>query len=302
MNDFGSLITAMITPFKESDPNSVDYDALEKLLEHLVKTGTDSIVVSGTTGESPTLTHEEEAEIFKFVKSKTNALNPKVKIIFGTGSNSTQTVIESNKKAEALGADGALIVTPYYNKPNPKGLKAHFNEIAQNTSLPIILYNIPGRSVINMDANLIVEIAQENPNIVGLKEASNNIDQISKIRQSLGSEQFKIYSGDDSLTLAMMSVGADGVISVASHLAGNEMKAMISAFESGNTKESERIHHQLFPLFEALFIEPNPICVKAALNIQKICSEKVRKPLVELEPTQKKDLEKIIDKTLAILK
>lgn len=302
MNDFGSLITAMITPFKESDPNSVDYDALEKLVEHLAQTGTDSIVVSGTTGESPTLTHEEEAEIFKFTKEKANSINPNIKIIFGTGSNSTQTVIESNQKAEALGADGALIVVPYYNKPNQKGLKAHFDAIAKNTSLPIILYNIPGRSVINMSAELIIELAQENPNIVGLKEASNNIDQISKIRQSLDSNQFKIYSGDDSLTLAMMSVGANGVISVASHLVGNEMKEMISASTAGDTKKSEQIHHRLFSLFEALFVEPNPICVKAALNIQKICSAKVRKPLVELEESQEAELQKIIDKTLAILK
>lgn len=306
MANFGSLITAMITPFAANCKGDeallgdapIDFAATEKLINHLIETGTDSIVVSGTTGENPTLTHDEEQELFKFVKNKANAIDPNVKILFGTGSNCTRTVLESNREAEALGADGVLIVTPYYNKPNQKGLLAHFNRIASNTSLPIVLYNIPGRCVINMNADTICELIDANPNIVGLKEASNNLDQISEIRQKFDHNRFKIYSGDDSLTLGMMAVGADGVISVASHLAGKQMKDMIDYFVSGKAAEAEAIHKQLFPLFVELFKEPNPTCVKAALEMLGICSSALRQPLVELTAEQKQELKAVMDKAL----
>lgn len=296
---FGSLITAMITPFKQEDPYQIDFAAVERIVEHLIRTGTDSIIVSGTTGESPTLSHQEEQDLFRLVRNKANsidsAIGTKTKILFGAGSNSTQTAIESSKRAEELGADGLLIVTPYYNKPNQKGIKKHYSLIAQNTSLPIILYNIPGRSVINMGAEVIIELASEYPNIVGLKEASNNLDQVSRIRQVLANPPFWIYSGDDSLTLPMMSIGANGVISVASHLVGKEIKEMINLFLKNNLFEAEKLHRKLFPLFEALFKEPNPTCIKAALGIMGLCSPVLRPPLVELDDSQRKSLKTVLD-------
>ena len=305
MTDFGSLITAMITPFQGvnspdyCEHNSpVDYEATEKLVKHLIETGTESIVVAGTTGESSTLTHDEERKVFKLVKETAKAANPNVKIILGTGSNSTETVIASNKQAEALGADGVLIVVPYYNKPSAKGLKIHFDRIAKNTSLPIILYNIPGRTGIDMDLETTVYIVKNNPNIVGLKEASNNIDRISELRTKFDSKRFKIYSGDDSLTLPMMAAGANGVISVASHVAGKEMSEMISSFRSGNIERATEIHVKLFPLFKELFKEPNPTCVKAALNLIQICSPILREPLVQLTEDQTRELKHVLDATI----
>jgi 4-hydroxy-tetrahydrodipicolinate synthase len=295
-DEYGQVITAMATPFVKGDKHQVDYPATEKLIEHLINTGTDSLIISGTTGESPTLTHEEEIELLVFVKKTLDKLKSKAKIIFGAGSNSTQTAIKMSKLAEANGADALLIVTPYYNKPNQKGMKDHFTLIAKSTQLPIILYNVPGRCVVGLKAETIIELAKEHKNIIALKEASNNIDLISEIRQELDQENFAIYSGDDSLTLAMLATGADGVISVASHFVGNQMQEMIKAFNSGNNSKAIKIHLELFPLFSALFVEPNPTCVKEALEIIGLCSNELREPLVALNPEQKKNLEKIINK------
>ncbi len=294
MSQFGTLITAMISPFKADNAYALDLAAAERLTEHLVETGTDTIVVAGTTGESPTLTHDEEIELLKVVIAKTKSLGKGTKVIFGAGSNCTLTAIESSQRAEKLGVDGLLIVTPYYNKPNQKGLIEHYSQIAAKTSLPIILYNIPGRCVIDMKAETIIHLAKAHSNIIALKEASNNIDQVSRIRQELDASKFQIYSGDDSLTLPMMAVGAQGVVSVASHFVGSEMKAMIQAFAEGKAKEADAIHRKLFPLFSALFVEPNPTCTKAGLAIMSICSEQLRSPLVPLAPEQRKTLEQLI--------
>jgi len=290
---FGSLITAMITPFDLDE--AIDYAAVDRLVEHLVATGTDSIIVSGTTGESPTLTHEEEIELLKAVQAKVKKLGSATKIIFGAGSNSTATAVEMSLRAEAEGADALLHVVPYYNKPSQAGMISHFSKIASSTKLPIILYNIPGRCVVNMKAETIIHLAKNFDNIVALKEASNNIDQISAIRQELSSEQFKLYSGDDSLTLAMMAVGADGVISVASHLSGIEMKEMIRLFVEGKQKEAQAIHSKLFPLFQALFVEPNPTCLKAALSMLGLCLDTLRSPLVPLDEKSRSDLKALLD-------
>lgn len=295
---FGSLITAMVTPFKEEDSSKIDFEAVERITEHLINTGSDSIIVSGTTGESPTLSHKEEAELFKKVKSVVENSKLKVPLIFGAGSNSTSTAIESSRTAEELGANGLLIVTPYYNKPNSKGLKEHYRKIAQNTKLPIILYNVPGRCVVSLNAESVYELNREFPNIVALKEASNNLDRVSKIRSWLKKEEFSIYSGDDSLTLPMLSIGADGVISVASHLVGNLILKMISFYKTGKAVEAQEIHNKLFPLFEALFIEPNPTCIKEALCIIGLSSSKLRLPLVALEDDQKTQLKKIISEII----
>lgn len=288
--DAGEIITAMITPFKED--LSVDYVALEKLVNHLIENGTDAILVAGTTGETPTLSHEEEREIFLFVKK---VVNGRVKIVLGAGSNSTETAIESSKKAKELGADAILSVVPYYNKPSQKGMYEHFSSIAKAVDLPIILYNIPGRTGVNMLPSTIAKLANDYKNIVAVKQSNADLDLISDIK-SLCPKDFVIYSGDDSLTLPMMALGAHGVISVASHLVGNDMKKMISFFKSGKINEALEIHLNLYPLFKKLFMAPNPVPVKASLSHIGIIGEKVRRPLVELDVEEKKELLSILTK------
>ncbi len=262
MTGFGRVMTAMITPFDEA--GSVNYAVAEALAAHLIAHGTDTLVICGTTGESPTLSWDEEYQLFNVVK-QTVAGNAKV--IAGTGSNSTQEAIAATQKAEKLGLDGSLQVVPYYNRPPQEGLYRHFKAIAEATpDLPMILYNIPGRTGQNLAAETIARLA-EVPNIVGVKEASGSLDQVSQVRRSTPPE-FGIYSGDDSLTLPMLSVGGQGVISVASHLVGNSLQQMIRAFEQGQVQTATQIHLKLLPLFKALFITTNPIPVKAALRMQ----------------------------------
>lgn len=287
--DAGEVITAMITPFNED--LTIDYPSLKKLINHLIDTGSDAILVAGTTGETPTLSHEEEAHMFTFVK---NAVEGRVKIIMGAGSNSTQTAVESSVMAKKLGADAILSVVPYYNKPSQKGMYEHFAAVAKAIDLPIILYNIPGRTGVNMQPATIAKLASEFTNIVALKQSNSDLDLISDIK-SLCPDDFTIYSGDDSLTVPMMSLGAHGVISVASHIAGKEIKEMVSAFKSGNNSEALKIHLKLYPLFKKLFMAPNPVPVKAALANLGIIKEYVRKPLVVLDEEEKKELLAIID-------
>ena len=293
--DAGEVITAMITPFKKD--LSVDYDALEKLVNHLINNGTDTILVAGTTGETPTLSHEEEEQIFSFVKK---VVNGRVKIILGAGSNSTETAIKSSKKAKELGADAILSVVPYYNKPSQKGMYEHFAAIAKSVDLPIILYNIPGRTGVNMQPTSIAKLANEFKNIVAVKQSNADLDLISDIK-SLCPEDFAIYSGDDSLTLPMMSLGAHGVISVASHLVGNEIKKMITAFKNGKNKEALDTHISLYPLFKKLFMAPNPVPVKASLAYLGVINEEVRKPLVVLDCEEKQELLAILDKYSSLI-
>jgi 4-hydroxy-tetrahydrodipicolinate synthase len=262
VSNFGRVLTAMITPFKAD--GSVDYAVAEALAAHLVNHGTDSLVVCGTTGESPTLSWDEEYELFKVVQQATVG---KAKIIAGTGSNSTQEAIAATQKADKLGLDGSLQVVPYYNKPPQTGLYRHFRAIAEATpDLPIILYNIPGRTGQNLLPETVAHLA-EIPNIVAIKEASGNLDQVSQVRR-LTPPEFSIYSGDDSLTLPMLAVGGQGVISVASHLVGDLLQQMIQAFANGQGQTATQIHLQLFPLFKVLFATTNPIPVKAALRLQ----------------------------------
>ena len=286
----GEVITAMITPFKED--LSVDYVALEKLVNHLIENGTDTILVAGTTGETPTLSHDEETEIFEFVKK---VVNGRVKIIMGAGSNSTQTAIESSLKAKRLGADAILTVVPYYNKPSQKGMYQHFASIAKAVDLPIILYNIPGRTGVNMLPATIAKLAKDFPNIVAVKQSNADLDLISDIK-SMCPEDFVIYSGDDSLTLPMMSLGANGVISVASHIVGKEIKEMITAFNAGDNKKALNIHLKLYPIFKKLFMAPNPVPVKEALTRFGLIKNFVRNPLITLDEDEKKELYSVIDK------
>lgn len=286
----GELITAMVTPF--NDDLTIDYPALEKLVNHLIETGSDAILVAGTTGETPTLSHEEEHEMFYFVKKIAAG---RVKVIMGAGSNSTETAVASSIKAKDLGADAILTVVPYYNKPSQKGMYEHFSSIAKAVDLPIILYNIPGRTGVNMQPATIAKLANDYKNIVAVKQSNSDLDLISDIK-SLCPEDFIIYSGDDSLTIPMMSLGAHGVISVASHIVGNELKDMIDAFKQGNNDEALKLHLRLYPLFKKLFMAPNPVPVKAALNHLGIINEYVRKPLVMLDSDEKRELFEVLDK------
>lgn len=262
MVSFGRVLTAMATPFTQA--GEVNYLVAEKLAVHLVEHGTDALVVCGTTGESPTLSWEEEYQLFQVVKQ---AISGKAKILAGTGSNSTQEAIEATQKASQLGLDGSLQVTPYYNKPPQEGLYQHFKAIAEAVpDLPLMLYNVPGRTGQNLAAETVGKLAQI-PNIIALKEASGNLDQAGEVRR-LTPDEFTIYSGDDSLTLPLLSIGAAGVVSVASHLVGDDLQQMIQAFEAGNVQAATKIHLRLLPLFKALFLAANPIPLKAALSLQ----------------------------------
>lgn len=273
MTMFGRVMTAMITPFAED--GSVSYAVAEALAGHLSERGTDTLVVCGTTGESPTLTWDEEYQLFQVVQ---RAVAGKAKVIAGTGSNSTSEAIAATQKADKLGLDGTLQVVPYYNKPPQEGLFDHFQAIAKaSPDLPLILYNVPGRTGQNLAPETVVRLAKL-PNIVAIKEASGNLDQVSQIRRSTPAG-FSIYSGDDSLTLPMLSVGAQGVISVASHLVGESIQHMIHAFEQGQVQAAAQVHLKLFPLFKALFYSTNPIPVKTALRLQGWQVGKTRSPL-----------------------
>jgi 4-hydroxy-tetrahydrodipicolinate synthase len=272
---FGRVMTAMITPF--SPDGSVNYAVAESLAAHLATHGTDTVVVCGTTGESPTLSWDEEFQLFQAVQS---AVAGRAKVVAGTGSNSTAEAISATQKANKLGLDGTLQVVPYYNKPPQKGLYQHFRAIAEaSPDLPLILYNVPGRTGQNLLPETVGKLAEVS-NIVAVKEASGNLDQVSQIRRITPAE-FTIYSGDDSLTLPMMAVGAEGVISVASHLVGEPLQQMIQAFEQGKVQAAAQIHLQLFPLFKALFEVTNPIPVKAALTLQGWDVGTTRLPLAD---------------------
>jgi 4-hydroxy-tetrahydrodipicolinate synthase len=284
----------MITPFDEN--GAVNYPVVEKLAAHLAENGSDSIVVCGTTGESPTLTWEEEYQLFKVVKA---AVSGQAKVIAGTGSNSTSEAIEATKHAVKLGLDGSLQVVPYYNKPPQAGLYCHYEAIAKSCpDLPILLYNVPSRTSQNLLPEIVAKLA-DIPNIVGIKEASGNLDQASQIRATTPKE-FTIYSGDDSLTLPLLAVGATGVVSIASHLVGNRIQEMIQAFETGNNKLATKIHVELFPLFKVLFCTTNPIPLKAALKIQGWQVGSPRLPLTEIPEELQENLEQVMKQTSLI--
>lgn len=273
--DFGRVLTAMVTPFKAD--GSVDFALAEQLAVHLAEQGTDTLVVCGTTGESPTLSWEEEYELFQVVH---HAVASKAKVIAGTGSNSTKEAIAATQKAAKIGLDGSLQVVPYYNKPPQAGLYEHFKAIALGCpDLPLVLYNVPSRTGQNLQPETVARLA-EISNIVGIKESTGNLDQASEIRR-LTPNEFHLYSGDDSLTLPLLSVGATGVVSIASHLVGTKIQQMIQAFTTGQTQIATQIHLQLFPLFKALFATTNPIPVKTALRLKGWEVGSTRLPLGE---------------------
>ncbi len=273
MKKLGRLITAMVTPFNEE--GEVDYGQAKKLALALLDSGSDDLLVAGTTGESPTVTWEEELQLFGEVKS---VVGERGAIIAGTGSNSTAEALEATKEAERIGVDACLLVVPYYNKPTQEGLYQHFKTIAQSTSLPCILYNVPSRTVVSLSADTVIRLSQID-NIIGIKEASGNMGEIAKIINN--TEDFLVWSGNDSDTLPVLALGGYGVISVASHLVGKQIREMIDNFISGRTDKAADIHRHLLPLVNALFIVSNPIPVKYAVNHIGFNVGKPRLPLTE---------------------
>ena len=293
--DCGEVITAMVTPMGKD--GVIDYDKVELLADYLVKSGSDAILVAGTTGESPTLTNEEEIELVSSVK---RAAKNRVKIILGAGSNSTASAVEYSKFAQKEEVDAILSVVPYYNKPNQKGLIEHFSAVAESTDLPVIMYNIPSRTGINMLPETAAYLAEKYDNIVALKQSFGDMDKVTELT-TLCPKDFAIYSGDDSLTLPMLSLGAQGVISVASHLFGTELKSMIRNFKTGQFLAAKNMHQTLYPVFKKLFMAPNPIPVKAALAHEGLIEEYVRKPLTVLDESDKEELYKVLDSVKAEL-
>jgi len=286
---FGRLLTAMVTPF--GGDGRVDLALAGRLARHLVDEGSDGLVVSGTTGESPTLSWQEQHQLFEAVRQ---AVGPGVKILAGTGSNSTAEAVEATSQAAIAGADGALVVVPYYNKPPQEGLEAHFRAIAQAApELPLMLYNIPGRTGCALAAATVARL-MESPNVVSFKAASGTTDEVTQLRLQCGS-RLAVYSGDDGLLLPMLSVGAVGVVSVASHLVGRRLKAMIDAYLNGQVAVALGYHEQLQPLFKALFATTNPIPVKAALELSGWPVGPPRLPLLPLDSTMRDSLSKILN-------
>lgn len=281
------LLTAMITPFKEN--LEVDYDQARQLAAYLVENGSEGIVVCGTTGESPTLSDRERVELFKAVQSEVGS---KVQVWAGVGTNSTWESIELGKMAVKVGVYGIMVVTPYYNKPTQEGLYRHYQEIARNIPLPVMMYNIPGRTAVNMLPETVERLARIE-NIVALKEASGNLDQLSQLKNILP-DDFLVYSGDDSLTLPMMALGAVGVVSVASHLVGPELRNMIDAFLSGQAEKARQIHNNLMDLFKVLFITTNPIPLKEALRMTGRDNGVLRLPLCEAGEKERQEIEKVL--------
>jgi len=277
---FGRLATAMVTPFDQQ--LNIDFEKTERLIEHLLATGTETLVVSGTTGESPTLSGSEKLELFRHV---TRYVNGRCKVVAGTGSNDTAASIDFTKAAEATGVDGVMFVAPYYSKTSQEGLYQHFKALAEATKLPVMLYNVPGRTAVNMTAETTLKLA-EISNVVCIKEASGNLSQMAKIIEH-APEGFELYSGDDGLTLPVLTIGGVGVVSVASHLVGTEMTQMINAFVNGNTTEAARLHRKLLPVFEGIFAYPSPTPTKAALEKLGVPVGGVRLPLVDLNEEEK---------------
>lgn len=274
------LMTAMVTPYDEN--MEVNYQKAAEISEVLASTGSDGIVVCGTTGESPVLSHDEKLKLYATVK---NAVGTRVKVWAGTGSNDTRASLELTKEAEKIGVDGIMLVTPYYNKPTQEGLYQHFKTIAGTTSLPVMLYNVPGRTSANLLPETVARLAQIE-NIVAIKEASGNMDQVSLLKSLVG-DSMLIYSGDDSITLPLMSIGAVGVVSIASHLVGREIKQMIEAFVNGDVKKATALHLKLFPIFKTLFVLTNPIPVKEAMNMAGMNVGGFRLPLTSAGEKEK---------------
>jgi 4-hydroxy-tetrahydrodipicolinate synthase len=282
--DFGRVLTAMVTPLDREQ--KVDINQAKKLARFLVENGSDGLVVSGTTGESPTLSKEEKIALFKAVVEEVGG---DATVIAGTGSYNTAESIALTKVAEKTGVDGVMLVAPYYNKPSQEGLYQHFKTVANSTKLPVMLYNIPGRTGINVLPSTVVRLANDAHNIVAIKEAAGLMDQVSELRRSLP-DSFAIYSGDDSLTLPILALGGKGIVSVASHIIGNKIQEMVQSYVKGNVSKATYLHNELFPVFKGMFITTNPVPVKESLNMLGINVGGVRLPLVNITAEDKEKL------------
>lgn len=272
---FRGTYTALVTPFRDDE---IDIAAFERLIEAQIAGGVSGIVPVGTTGESPTLSCGERHHVIELAVKMAHG---RCQVIAGTGSNSTRDAIAHTREAEEIGADGALLVAPYYNKPSQEGLFRHFTAIAEATELKLMLYNIPGRCAVDISADTVVRLAQERPNIVSIKEASGSVDRVSELVRRLP-EHFTVLSGDDSLTLPFLSVGAVGVVSVASNLFPREVSQLVSLFLEGKAEEARRLHQKFFPLFKDIFLEPNPVPAKTILSWRGEMTAECRLPLVEM--------------------
>lgn len=284
---FEGSCVALVTPFKEG---AIDKSKLAELVEFHVSNGTAALVPCGTTGESATLSHREHGEVIEWV---IEFARKRVPVIAGTGSNSTREAIELTKHAKEAGADGALLITPYYNRPTQQGLVEHFRAVARAVDLPQILYNVPGRTGVNMLPPAIIALARSEKNIVGVKEASGSVDQSSEIIAAL-EENFTVLSGDDSLTLPLLAVGAKGVISVAANLVPKDVAGLCAAWKAGRVDEARRAHLKMFPLVKALFLETNPAPVKTAMGWLDLCAPDLRLPMVPLEKANSEKLERAL--------
>lgn len=283
---FKGAIVATVTPFKK---RKVDFPALRRLIERQIEKGTDGIVPCGTTGESATLSFDEHKGV---IEETVNAVAGRVPVIAGTGSNNTEEALVLTRHARKVGADGALVITPYYNKPTQEGLFQHFSKIAGSVKIPIIVYNVPSRTGVNILPDTVARLAKIE-NIVGIKEASGNLTQVCEIIRKTP-KNFSVLSGDDFLFYPMLAVGADGVISVTSNVAPDLMAGIYDAFVEGGMEAARRLHYRLMPLFNALFLETNPIPAKTALGMMKIISADVRLPLTPMSPSPAKVLERVL--------
>lgn len=288
MIDFGRIATAMVTPF--DNKGNIDFAKTTKLVNYLIENGTDSLVVAGTTGESPTLTSEEKVALFRHV---VKTVAGRVPVIAGTGSNNTYASVKLTKQASDAGVDGIMLVAPYYNKPSQEGLYQHFKEVAESTKLPVMIYNIPGRSAVNVLPETVIRLAQIE-NIVAVKEASGDLNAMTEIIANTP-DDFALYSGDDGLTLPVLAIGGKGVVSVASHVIGLEMQKMIQAFVNGEHTKAAKIHQHLLPIMKGLFTAPNPTPVKAALQLRGFNVGSVRLPLVPLTETERTKLMNLLN-------
>jgi len=287
---FGRIVTAMVTPFDEN--LKIDFKAVDAIVEHLIENGSTAIVVAGTTGESPTLEESEKEELLKAVIAVSSK---RIKVIMGTGSNVTTKSVKATEAAEKLGADGALVVAPYYNKPSQAGILAHFSAIAKSSNLPLIIYNIPSRTGINISAETIISLSEQHKTIHALKDSTGNVEQASDVAAAARAD-FIVYSGDDNLTLPFLSIGGAGVISVASHVIGRQIETMQNSFFAGSLNLARETHYQCMPVFRGLFTAPNPTCLKYVLAKMGLCSPHLRLPLVPLDHEQKEAMDALVKK------
>jgi 4-hydroxy-tetrahydrodipicolinate synthase len=286
---FEGVLPAIVTPFKRNLAMDLDLEGLASNIEFLIESGVHGIVPCGSTGESATLSFEEHEEV---IAATIEAVNGRVPVIAGTGSNNTAEAVRFTKAAKNLGADGVLVISPYYNKPNRSGLIKHYTILA-NLDIPVIMYNVPGRTGQNLTPDLVIELAR-NPNIVGIKEASGDIGQISRIIEGTLDEDFQLISGDDNLTYPILSLGGSGVISVAANVEPGRMVAMFDAFCEGDFETALDLHYELSPLFRSMFIDTNPIPVKKAVELRGMAAGPVRLPLDELDATKTGQLREVL--------